>query len=72
MTLLSNISILVLILAVIAISMLYDRLLKRCMKEIEEREKEIARLVDKIRAMQVAGNKTSPPPKKTRKTSTEK
>lgn len=44
MTLLSNISILVLILAVIAISMLYDRLLKRYMKEIEEREKEIAGL----------------------------
>lgn len=42
------------------------------MKEIEEREKEIARLVDKIRAMQVAGNKTSTTPKKTRKTSTEK
>lgn len=72
MTLLSNISILVLILAVIAISMLYDRLLKRCMKEIEEREKEIAGLVDKIRAMQVAGNKTSSIPKKTRKTSTGK
>lgn len=72
MTLLSNISILVLILAVIAVSMLYARLLKRCMKEIEEREKEIAGLVDKIRAMQVAGNKTSTTPKKTRKTSTGK
>ena len=72
MTLLSNISILVLILAVIAISMLYARLLKRCMKEIEEREKEIAGLVDKIRAMQVAGNKTSSIPTKTRKTSTGK
>ena len=34
MTLLSNISILVLILAVIAISILYARLLKRSMKEI--------------------------------------
>lgn len=72
MTLLSNISILVLILAVIAISMLYARLLKRCMKEIEEREKEIAGLVDKIRAMQVAGNKISTTSKKPRKTSTGK
>ncbi len=72
MTLISYISILVLILAVIAVSMLYTRLLKRCMKEIEEREKEIAGLVDKIRAMQVAGNKTSTTPKKTRKTSTGK
>lgn len=72
MTLLYNILILVLILAVIAISMLYARLLTRYMKEIEEREKEIAGLVDKIRAMQVAGNKTSSIQKKTRKTSTGK
>lgn len=72
MTLLYNILILVLILAVIAISMLYARLLTRCMKEIEEQEKEIAGLVDKIRAMQVAGNKTSSIQKKTRKTSTGK
>lgn len=72
MTLLSNILILVLILAVISVSMLYARLLKRCMKEIEEREKEIAGLVEKIRAMQVVGKQTSTTPKKTRKTSTGK
>lgn len=72
MTLLSSISNLVLILAVIAVSMLYARLLKRCMKEIEEREKEIAGLVDKISAMQVAGNKISTTSKKPRKTSTGK
>lgn len=62
MTLLANIAILVLILAVIAMSMYYTRRLKRCTKEIEEREKEIAALSDKIRAMQVAGNKTSTTP----------
>lgn len=70
MTLLYNITILVLILAIIAMTMYYTRLLKRCTKEIERREKEIAALGDKIRAMQVAGNKTSTSPKKTRKTRT--
>ena len=63
MTLLTNIAILVLILAVIAMTMYYTRRLKRCTKEIEARKKEIATLVDKIMAMNRA-------PKKTRKTRT--
>lgn len=39
MTLLANIAILVLILAVIAMTMYYTRRLKRCTKEIEARKK---------------------------------
>lgn len=72
MTLLTNIAILVLILAVIAMTMYYTRRLKRCTKEIERREKEIATPGDKIMAMNRAGHGTSTTPKKTRKTRTTK
>lgn len=70
MTLLSNIIILVLILAVIAMTMYYTRRLKRCTKEIEAQKKEIAALSNKIMAMNRAGHGTSTTPKKTRKTRT--
>lgn len=70
MTLLTNITILVLILAVITMTMYYTRRLRQNKKEIQAREREIAALGDKIMAMNRAGHGTSTTPKKTRKTRT--